>query len=148
MDEEDENNDLNLFHDAIQISICEIIPGSGWVEVSSGSCRTVEHMLGVTHAVLGGLKLPTEARSVLELLQTPVFCRVSDWTRVWWVAVGRKCGIGFRLLRVLHRSFGLQTLFAFSSSSLSTSRKSENPSHVSIIQLITLNNIWTLRLLG
>ena len=29
MDEEDENNDLNLFHDAIQISICEIIPGSG-----------------------------------------------------------------------------------------------------------------------
>jgi hypothetical protein len=87
MDVEDKSNDLNLLHDAIQISICEVIPSSG-VEVSSGRCRTVEHMLGVTHAVLGSLKLPTEPCSVLELLQTAVFCRVSDRTWVWRVAIG------------------------------------------------------------
>jgi hypothetical protein len=88
MDDNDKGNDLKLLHDAIQISICEVIPSSGGVDVSSGRCRTVEHMLGVTHAVLRGLKLPTEACSVLEMLQTSVFCRVSDWTRVWRVAIG------------------------------------------------------------
>lgn len=89
MDVVDERNDLNLLHDAVQICICEVIPSAGRLEVSSDRSRTVKHMLGITHAVLGRLKLPTEARSVLELLQTPVFCRVSYWTRVWWVAISR-----------------------------------------------------------
>ena len=54
--------------------------------------RAGEHMLGVTHAALGGLVLPAELRLVLELvhLDAAVLRRVSLGAGVGRVAVGRQ----------------------------------------------------------
>jgi hypothetical protein len=63
---------LELFHDAIQVSVCDITSSAGSLYLPPRGRRAVEHMLRVTHAVLGRLELATEPRCVLKLLQTAI----------------------------------------------------------------------------
>uniref|UniRef100_A0A182VFE7 Uncharacterized protein n=1 Tax=Anopheles merus TaxID=30066 RepID=A0A182VFE7_ANOME len=67
--------------------------------------RTVEHVLGITHTVLGRLVLAAERGRILEIHRTSLIFRVPDRARIRRVAVRRQASVGFHLRLGTVRSF-------------------------------------------